>query len=153
LRDLQQKATRIYVRLQERKVERERETRYRPNSEANTFPRRTNGEINSVPQKTTAWNPPKPTFTPAPSPVPVAAPRPRPMTPARVLSTMDGTTPMELDSQREMLTTWEKEECMRRGLCFHCKDRGHISARCPSRTRIVEMEMERQLSENDGAQE
>lgn len=60
---------------------------------------------------------------------------------------------MELDSQRGKLTTWEKEECMRRRLCFHCKDRGQISALCPGRTRIAEMEMETQLSENDGAQE
>ena len=60
---------------------------------------------------------------------------------------------MELDSQRSVLTTQQKDECLRRGLCFHCMDRGHISALCPRRTRVAGLEMEVQLSENGEAQE
>jgi hypothetical protein len=142
LRDLQQKATRIDARLQERRVEKEREARYRPSSEVGSFPRGTN--VNPTQ---------RPTFIPAARPVPVATPRNPPVTPVRPMPATDGTTPMELDSQRGLLTAREKEECLRRGLCFHCKGRGHISALCPNRTRIAAVEMEMQLSENDGAQE
>lgn len=142
LRDLQQKATRIDARLHERRVEKEREARYRPNGEVSNFPRKSN--VNPVP---------RPAFVPATRPVPVIPNRNPFVTPVRATPATDGTTPMELDSQRGTLTTWEKEECMRRGLCFHCKDRGHISALCPGRTRIAGVEMEIQLSENDRAQE
>jgi len=137
LRDLQQKATRIDARPHERRMEKEREARYRSKGEVSNFPRKSN--VNPVP---------RPAFVPATRPVPVIPNRNPFVTPVKATPATDGTTPMELDCQRGTLMTSEKEECMRRGLCFHCKDRGHISTLCPSRTRIAGVEMEIQLSEN-----
>lgn len=62
---------------------------------------------------------------------------------------------MELDSQRRASPQDEHERCLRSGLCFTCKEQGHLSRDCPKRkVRIMEIEME--LGEGpgkDGAQE
>jgi hypothetical protein len=57
LRDLQQKATRIDARLQERRVEKEREARYRSNSKISSFPRGTNANPTPRPMFTLAVMP------------------------------------------------------------------------------------------------
>ena len=128
LKELQETATHLNARLHERKMERNYATRL-------------------VVGKPPAWSSPSMPARAAPIAMTRPSPAPAPIPAA------DGTTPMELDSQRGGMTVARKEEYKRLGLCFHCGDHGYVSARCPKKVRITGSEMEVQLSENDGAQE
>ncbi len=138
--ELQDRASRLDARLQARKVEREREAKFRsvpPPLKMETKPDFTS----------------KPTFIPAVRGASSTAPRFLPA--SSPPSAQGGPTPMELDSQRRASPQDEHERCLRSGLCFTCKEQGHLSRDCPKRkVRIMEIEME--LGEGpgkDGAQE
>jgi hypothetical protein len=59
-----------------------------------------------------------------------------------------GPTPMELDNvqARRPLTDLDRENLLRTGSCFYCRERGHIAKFCPKRTSRL------QSSENDRSQ-
>jgi hypothetical protein len=64
----------------------------------------------------------------------------------------DGTTPMELDNLRACkLTPTEKEQCLREGRCFRCREYGHLGIYCPHYPTIAGIEIN--LAENDESQE
>jgi hypothetical protein len=151
--ELQQRASRIDARLQARRIEKEREMRFRPQGPgSNNPPQGTNMDpLNLRPAFAS-----KPAFVPAARATPPNRPRTPPTTPAPATA-RGGPTPMELDSQRRMPTE-EHDRCMRSGLCFTCKEFGHLSKECPrKRVRIAGLEMElehqAQQAENDDAQE
>ena len=136
--ELQDRASRLDVHLQVRKIEKEREMR----THAAPLP----VKIEMKP----AFNP-KPAFISATRGTPLAVPRP-PLARAHV-----GPLLMELDSQNRRMSHEEHDRCIRGALCFTCKEYGHVSRECPRRrARIVGAEMSLellQLSGNDAAQE
>ena len=144
--ELQDPASRLDARLQARMIEKEQETRAHA------------GPPVKIEMKVTfgtkpAFNP-KPAFIPATRGTPPAALRPPAPVPAHA-----GPTPMELDSQHRRMSQEEHDQCLRRALCFTCKEYKHVSREClKKRVRIagVEQGLEQdaqQLLETDNTQE
>jgi hypothetical protein len=141
LKGLQDLTTRLDARMRERKYEKEQEAKmffrqtvapkYNP-------PRRDDGTY--LPTKT-AW---------APAPASVATPHPAPAPPA---PTADGSTPMELDTQRfrVQMSEDERARCRAESRCFYCKKVGHDARNCNARPRVATIQV--QPAENDDAQE
>jgi hypothetical protein len=146
LQELQETATRLDARLQERRMERNRMMHRSQDPIVASTPMTTNTRLTI---KRSPW-------ASSPAPPAFAAPAARPFQAAIPAST-DGSTPMELDSQRK-LPAEEHERCLKSGLCFNCKGQGHMSRDCPrKKVRIagveMELEMGAQQPENDEAQE
>jgi len=146
LKELQTMSTRLDARARERRLEKEQESksRYRSTAGGNNPPRREDGTF--LPTKPAAW-------VPAPRLTPVPAPATTPAAPAA-----DGSTPMELDSQRRVaISEEEKARCILENRCFECKIVGHSAKKC--RTRLARLArlgvagLEIQLAENGNAQE
>lgn len=147
LKELQTMSTRLDARARERKFEKEQESKSRNRNIAggNNFPpRREDGTF--LPTKPAAW-------VPAPRLTPVSVPVTTSPAPAA-----DGSTPMELDSQRRVdISREEKDRCILENRCFECKIVGHSAKNCRTRlarlARLRVAALEIQLSENENAQE
>jgi len=144
--ELQALATRLDARLHERTIERSRELKLKGQDANSAF------KINL---------PPKPGTT---APVTIAPPlykshfSPNAVTP-RVSSApaMDGSTPMELDSQQSRrLSPEERDRYRVLGLCWYCKKQGHRQKECPELLKEimnVELNYVQEPTEKDSAQE
>jgi len=145
LRELQNMATRLDARARERKFEKEQETKARNRGAPGGNPPR-RGDGTFLPTKPTAW-------VPAPRSTPIINP-----TAASPTAPADGSTPMELDSQRRIeLSEEERDRCMKENRCFECKNVGHSVKKCRARlarlARLGLAGLEIQLAENGDAQE
>jgi hypothetical protein len=157
LKELQNLATRHDARARERKLEREMEAKagsYKAAPAGTNPPRRADGTFLPAPKPVTS---PFNVVARAPPTVnPFSASTPTPPAPAA-----DGSTPMELDSQRMVpISAEEKERCILENRCFECKIPGHSAKFCRRRlarlanqgARFANQEPQRS-AENDGAQE
>jgi Retrotransposon gag protein len=151
LESLKAAATQLDSRMQERRWEREHLPRKNPEPSPATGTRLAYTKPPATYNQTQAPAPPRTHQAPAPRPQPSPAapsrPTPSPAAPA------DGTTPMELDSQRMLrpLTQAEREQCIKEGRCLRCRRPGHTWRECSGRFAMAAVEMT--LSENDESQE
>jgi hypothetical protein len=139
LKALQDLTSRLDSRARERKLEKDWEIRSTPaaNHPPSVPARRNDG----------TFLPTKSAFFPAARSNPTVATPKSPQTPT------DGSTPMEIDSQRlSRLTPDERARCMREGRCFKCRLIGHDRRDCPQGLPFV-AGLEVQYAENDDAQE
>lgn len=154
LQSLQETATLLDARLHERRVERERSQGTRRNADGQSTSQGTRLPPSKPPPSSIpAWQTPRPASSTHPSSRPPPGPAVTRSTSAPAAPTTDGSTPMELDSQRlGRLTLQEKDRCEKEERCYRCRQQGHIARLCPRFT-VAGLEIELDLAEKDEGQE